>query len=390
MLSAKQMFGNRAFRWGAGCLIVALGGWLAFSNSNHGDAAPLDGVSTKETFEKGAARHGLSGRSESGRKRDNAGTADNITPDEARKLLASARENPDVMRRSADCISIIGRLCAAGYVDEAWGMIEGNPGQVRDSELVKFFKSAGLSAPEMISKIESLPFRGEAFTALRGYLSSLDPESISAVLSDSSFKDFIRKLDQSSPGILGRAISTSLMGRLAFPGSAADKLAARDQAVRYHSEGVLNDGQLVQVLKADETSDSFDKWSVVTNSFPNPNLRSEAAALRKEVIEGMVNADAPKALGELVKIPGSQGFMDLLAGVKKWGNVDPSAASQWFQTTKSGLNEAQRDSVAMAFYQLSLDSGEPEGAERWAGEIANAELKKRALERLASKGAPTK
>ena len=99
----------------------------------------------------------------------------------------------------------------------------------------------------------------------------------------------------------------------------------------------------------------------------------------------MVNANAPKALEQLVKIPGPQGFMDLLAGVKKWGNVDPSAASQWFQNNKSGLDAAPRDSVAMAFYQLALDAREPEGAEQWAGEISNAELKKRALERLPKK-----
>jgi hypothetical protein len=363
-------------------LILALGGWFAFSHVNRGDTAPLDRGSVRETREKGADQNGPSGRSKSARKGDNAGASDDITPDEARKLLSAARGNPDVMRRSADCISIIGRLCAAGYTEEAWAMVEENPGQVRDSELVKFFKSAGLSPAEMISKIENLPYKGEAFTALRGYFSSLDPASTSALLADASFKDFIRKLDESSPGILGKAISTSLMGRLAFPGSTAEKMAARDLAARYHSEGILNDGQLVQILKADETSDSFDKWGLVAHSLPNPPRGSEAAALRKEVIEGMVNADAPKALQQLAKVPGRQGFLDLLAGVKKWGNVDPSAASQWYQTSASGLSEVQRDSVVMAFYQLALDSGEPEGAERWAGEINNTELKKQAIQRL--------
>ncbi|QJE96799.1 hypothetical protein [Luteolibacter luteus] len=350
----------------------------------------MDRVSSQETREKGANRNGLTDRSESARKRRDSEKSDDITPDEARKLLSAARENPDIMRRSADCISIIGRLCAAGYTEEAWSMIEEGPGQVRDSELVRFFKAAGLSPAEMISKVENLPYKGEAFNALRGYFSSLDPASTSALLADPSFKEFIRKLDESSPGVLGRAISASLTGRLAFSGSTAEKMAARDLAMRYHADGVLNDGQFVQILKADETGDSFDKWALVANALPNPGRGSDAATLRKDVIEGMVNADAPKALQQLAKVPGRQGFLDLLAGVKKWGNMDPSAAAQWFQTSRNGLNQTQRDSVAMAFYQLALDAGEPEGAEQWAGEISNAQLKQEAVKRLPKKASSEK
>ena len=303
-----------------------------------------------------------------------------ITVAEAERLLAEARQNPDAIRRTLDSIKVIADLCRAGHTEEAWALIEQNPGQVRDSQLVKFFLTSKLTVPEMIAKIESLPFEGEAPEALGGYLSSLEMGDTSRVLADPAFQALIKRLEANSEDPLGSALTSSLMRRLGSPGADRKEIpAARELATQLLSEKKLTNEQFALVFKADTTADNFEKWSLIESSVKAAKESPFAEELRREVIEGMVNANAPQAMSTLAKKSDSQGIADLTMAIEKWGLVDPVEAAAWYQNERGSLNPAQGDGVALAFYRLSMNSGDTESAKRWAGEISNEGLRKRTL-----------
>lgn len=307
---------------------------------------------------------------------------DSITPESAALLMADARAIPHSFARAAACIKIIERLCRAGYTEEAWMLIDDNPGTARYSEINKFFLTAGLGVQEFVDKIRNLPFKREPGMALEGYLSSLDGQKIRALLQDESFKNIISELNTDNPGILKRAIATSLMGKVAFPGEESEKKAAMTLAVEYHKEGLIDDNGLAQVLKSDRFKSSFEKWELLTDSVKVAPSSSRVAELRKELVEDMVNADAQKALIQISEREGVLGSSDLFMALKKWGLIDSAAANSWLVEHRTRLNDTQQDAAAHAFFQLALSYGEPDGAEQWARQIKDEKLRNAALAKL--------
>jgi hypothetical protein len=308
-----------------------------------------------------------------------------ITPEEAKELLAKARANPDSRTRVGDCIQIIERMCRSGFVEEAWSMIYEDPSEVRSSELMKFFACTNLDVSQFIAKVEDLPYQGEARDALLGYLSGLDAQGASKLLNDELFRQFAGKVDKSSPGAIGRAIASNLMGKLAFPGGDSEKLQARDLAVTYFAEGWINEDEFVGVLRADSRSSGFEKWHLLGDVAKNSQGSEALGKLRRDVISEMVTVNAVETFEELIKVSGEQSSKDFMDGVGRWAAIDSKAASQWFQSNKARLNQTQYDGGAFAFFEQALHYGETEGAENWAKEIAEPGLRQRALDRLPKK-----
>jgi hypothetical protein len=385
--SATGRFKSRASLAGGACVLLGAVAWLtAGSFREEPDPGPGREPNT-EGLSSGRSAAENERLSSAKRRSQERSEPDGITVTEAERLLAEARQNPDSIRRTLDSIKVIADLCRAGHTEEAWALIEANPGQVRDSQLVKFFLSANLTVPEMISKIESLPFEGEATEALGGYLSSLELADTSRVLADPAFQELIKRLGANSKDPLGGALTASLMRRLGSPGaSSKDMPAARELASRLLSEGKLTNEQFAQIFKADNTADNFEKWSLIESSLKAGKQNPSAAQLRRDVIEGMVNANAPKAMGMLTKKSDSQGIVDLTVGIEKWGRVDPVQAAEWYESQRGSLTPVQGDGMALAFYRLSLSAGDTESAKRWAAEISNKELRQRALGKVTKDG----
>lgn len=364
----------------AGVLVVGITVALMLFGDRSPDPSSQEIPEVTETYDSGS--NGLQVPMFTNQTAISGDSKDSITPDEAKTLLADAKSLANAMERSARCIKVIERLCLAGYVDEAWAMIDENPGQVRSSELAKFFKCAGLSSLQLAEKVGNLPYKGEAASALRGYFSSLNSEQTAGLLQESTFKALISKLDDATPGILKKTLAATLMGRVAFPGEPADKKQAVEEAINYHSRGIIDDEGFAQVLKRDTSKDSFEKWSLVADAAVAPHPRSQAGELRKEIIEGMIGSDAPKALAQIALVPEEKGTGDLQIAIKKWGIVDSVAANSWFQANKTQLSDKQRDGAAVAFFQLALDFQETDGAKAWASQIADPVLRELALKKL--------
>jgi hypothetical protein len=202
----------------------------------------------------------------------------------------------------------------------------------------------------------------------------------SRVLSDPAFQEFIKRLAADSEDPLGTALTASLMRRLGSPGADAKEIpAARELATALLSEGKLTNEQFALVFKADTRADNFEIWSLIEKSVKTGKGSPFAEELRRVVIEGMVTANAPKAMDTLAKKSDAQGIVDLTIAIEKWALVDPVKAAEWYQNQRGSISPAQGDGVALAFYRLSAESGDTESAKRWAGEISNEDLRKRTL-----------
>jgi hypothetical protein len=201
-------------------------------------------------------------------------------------------------------------------------------------------------------------------------------------MQDPVFKSLIKKLDIASPGILKRTLASCLMMRVAFSGNPSERTLAMESAVGYYSQGLIDDDGFTQVLKNDASRNAFEKFDLITSTLKTVTNSNHAVEVRKDIVNAMVDSDAPKALSLIVQVTGDVGTMDLFFGLKKWGGIDSNSANHWFLENRGKLTDPQRDAAATAFYQLALDYHEPEGAEQWANLIVDPKLKKQALSKL--------
>jgi hypothetical protein len=318
-----------------------------------------------------------------------ASTKSAYTPENAAKELLEAKSIKSVLKRMAACAEIIGRLCEAGYTEEAWGLIDNDPGQVRGSQLLRYFKVSSLNPAQFVEKLVTLPFKQEENTALRGYLDSFDTVGTKALLENTEFRSALAKLEEKNPGLLRMSLASVLQTHALLPVDASLKNAVFDAARDYFKSGWIDENGLALVLKVDKIRDNFVKWEALTDAVPTAPAGSIVSNARKELVEGMVDEDADKALGR-VTARGSdkQGHVDLYVGLKKWGQTDTTAANRWFAEHKAGMDQVQLDASARAFFELALTYGEPDGAEQWAQQVSNQRLKDLLLAKLPSKTPP--
>lgn len=264
-------------------------------------------------------------------------------------------------------------------------MIDDRPGQVRNSELVAFFAASGYDTANLIQKLDGLIFKDDAPKALEGYFSSLSSDEILKVLGDDVFRRGMVSVEKFSPGSLKRAIADGLMSRVAFNSDSGDREAAVALVSDLHSKGVVDDNGLAQVLDSDKSKDIFEKWSILSKAMPATSVKSPggpADQIRREMIGEMVSANAPEALLQISGIKSDQGTIDLGAAIMKWGTMDSVAANEWYVANKAGLSNAQRDGVAVAFWNLALRYKERDSAEQWAKQIQNPQMRAKALASL--------
>lgn len=300
-----------------------------------------------------------------------------------RSDLIKAKAIANVWDRMAACTELIGELCAAGHIEEAWNLIDSDPGQVRSSQLLRFFKSAELNSAQFLEKWKNLPFRKEESTALRGYLLSLDQGAATALLSSSEFQTTLKKMEESDPTLLKFSLASVLNIQATLPGDVELRKKVLDAAREYLKAGWIDETGFARVVKADTTTGTFERWKTLSANVTTQPTNSEVSKVRKELVESMVDEDSVRALAEISgRGSEKQAHVDLFNALKKWGVVDSVAANQWFTEHQAGMDQVQRDASARAFFELAMTYGEPDGAEQWARKVQNEKLKELLLSKL--------
>lgn len=318
---------------------------------------------------------------------------DPITPESARRKLEEARAIPNLRERANECRKIIAALCEAGFPEEAWSLIETNPGIVRSSELFAFFSSSGLTLEALSGKMEGLLYDGESSEALGGYFSSLSlAEMASLVTRD-------RKALGSLPGMddrgLKRAITEDLLNKLSAAKSGKnDPVEVLRTAVDFHRGGLVTDFGLASILKIDPTRDTFQKYQALSAAVENTGPGIEASEVRNDFIRDMIYEDAPRTMETVVLSRGQKGLNDLATAVERYELIDPVRAVKWYDENLTRLSPAQQDAASIAFFRSALRDVTPDKASTWLERIQNPQMKQEAEAALAKRfsmetGSPT-
>ena len=275
----------------------------------------------------------------------------------------------DSFKRTSELSIVVRELCLTGQINEAWELIEVNPGQYRSSQIFSFFKSANLSSELFIAKFQELSLKDEQELALQGHLVSLEGEALTRFLGDLSHFKWTGD-SETARNVLSRALTNALAAKVSMPLEKSDRIAARVAALKLQSQGFMDGSGLAQILKKDAYLQPREKWELLTGAVDTFPAASLGGLVRKELVESMVESDAEGAL------------VDLFTALKKWGVVDSVAANQWFTENQVGMDQVQRDASARAFFELAMTYGETDGAEQWARKVQDEKLKEMLLSKL--------
>jgi hypothetical protein len=305
-----------------------------------------------------------------------------LTIEKAKKRIASAALLHDSFKRTSELSIVVRELCLTGQINEAWELIEVNPGQYRSSQIFSFFKSANLSSELFIAKFQELSLKDEQELALQGHLVSLEGEALTRFLGDLSHFKWTGD-SETARNVLSRALTNALAAKVSMPLEKSDRIAARVAALKLQSQGFMDGSGLAQILKKDAYLQPREKWELLTGAVDTFPAASLGGLVRKELVESMVESDAEGALAVIGKRGSEkQAHVDLFNALKKWGVVDSVAANQWFTENQVGMDQVQRDASARAFFELAMTYGETDGAEQWARKVQDEKLKEMLLSKL--------
>ena len=312
-----------------------------------------------------------------------------ITPDEARRLLAEHRGIRDTNLRAKACFDVIEALCRAGYASEAFALIDVEASQVRRWELQALFRNSGWSLDEATQKMKLLVdsgYRGDGTSALSAYCSSLSLTDLQVAIKSPAMKEYVAYLKQHSDSTfdpLANALSTYLGGKILNTNSESDRATHWNAALQLHQEGIIDDSSFVDILKVNTSLSTFEKWQVFANSIKDQSEDSFVAEVRDRIVSSMVNQDVEAALGEITKSESPQASAALSTAIQQWLlNEGAGKVSEWYGANKDVLPSSHRDAVAESLLRSALAFGERDAALQWTNEIQNPQLKAENLARI--------
>ena len=305
--------------------------------------------------------------------------APTITPDEARKLLQDSKARYlNIDERSKECAEIIRQLCLSGYTEEAWEMINNDPGQVRNFQLTSFFTNADIDSNNALMLMQNLQYRIDFPIALSAYLERLDLEQLSEFVSSSENKETINHLANSSyRNLLSNSLSGALGGRIAAANT-TKQLAIVEMASMLYQQNTINQECLLEAISNATSLDSFSKFEMLSAAVKSDAIISEATDARNRIIETMVRNDAEKSLNTIAGVRGEQGIIDMQFALNQWTKIDTKAAADWYSSNINKLDKNQQDGASLAFFKSALDYKEYDTALQWSERIVNLELRNNA------------
>ena len=300
-----------------------------------------------------------------------------LTPVDAKRMLTEFQQLKSITERSSKISQVIRRLCLSGYSEDAWGLIEENPGQVRTKSLGVWFFSAGLTADKMTRKLPSLANASEAPLAIAGYLRSLPPDGINLLMENQVFKSYSDKLTSEQPDALKRLLAGSLEYHSLTAKGVESQSKVAAAAANYHQAGNLDDDGLISVLKASNAMKAVDKWNLLAE-----HLTGGGESFRNTLVEQMIMENPAAAMASISKMQNNIATADIGNALLHWGAADSAGAGQWFEQSKGKLTTEQHDAAVKAFIELAVTFKESDGAIQWASQLHNPEYKAQILARL--------
>ncbi len=287
-----------------------------------------------------------------------------LTPAQAKEMLERDRaEEKNIEARAEKAAQIIAQLCRNGFTNEAWALIETDPGIVREKALSGFFREATLPENEMISRLGTLE-KKERLMGLTGYWSRFEPETFAridlgkfglATTEDrvalrQTFQAMLEKAFDPAHPELGKLVRQELLG------------SAVDQA----NAGTLVLSDIGKILDRDPSKDGFAYWEALERI--DPALRKGQDTLKGTdavIIRAMVTQDPERTLN-MTLVPGTTARGKGYVALEKWLTQDFNKAADWYHRN---ADRADPDSSAVAFMRACATRGDYQTALDWYARI---------------------
>lgn len=303
-----------------------------------------------------------------------------MTPELARKILIDNNEIVNIVERAQKSGEIINVLCLAGFQDEAWLLIEEDQGAVRNKELEAFFSDAKLTQDQFCEKYKTLRPTYEAAAALSCWLEQIDLDQVATMLDFRTSSSQLAKTRATDPELFSGGVCMYIQNQLILNGSDVQERVLKLSSLLL-SFGVLEPASVQFIVDKAKFADPFQKWDYI-NLISNANTARFLERGRSNSISMMVRSDPNRTMG-IVKdsnnpIEFQQAVGDLLG-------ADSTQAVNWYTKNAANLNVPMQSAAAFAFFTRALNSGEMDGAEKWAQEIQDPKRKADALKLVSEK-----
>ncbi len=305
-----------------------------------------------------------------------------VTPERAKIYVKEIEAIENIDHRAFAYIKLIRSLCESGYDLEAWEIISDEPGIVRTKQISAYFYNSSLGVDHAMEKIKFVEDPLEQTEALQSMIGG-NFEKFHELLNHPDFVALTNKLVAENP----ESLASILNEGLGFAYGEADeenKEIVTQTFLDLRSKGLIRDNDLALMVARNSSSQKgWELWDwVADSSMGRDNPESFAGQTRESLLNGVISADAPRALEKIVSSKSDQSLGNLYDGFQLWASKEPNVAYEWYSDKKSQLTADQRDMTAKSFADLALNHGELSGAESWALQIENLEVREEILRKI--------
>ncbi len=284
-----------------------------------------------------------------------------LSVEEAKRLVAESREFSGASGRGRVAAEAIARLCAAGYMDEAFSLIEPEASLARNAGIKAFFEAAMLEEGEIVRRISGFPDDTDAATALAAYLPRVPLRGLALFASrHPELGDFLKK---------------AMSGHLESQFSGPDADLAKAIVDSLHPKGLVEDRLLMRKILEDTATQPILRMHELRLRIPAHS--PYYGETQMEIVNQMAHATPLKAVEFSLnaKYPDRPNTpLRNVLGI--WAKNDREAALRWYREHSAGLTNAQRDDASWAFALSAGESGNPAEAKEWLALVKQPERKK--------------
>ncbi|RYD19012.1 MAG: hypothetical protein EOP88_20540 [Verrucomicrobiaceae bacterium] len=304
-----------------------------------------------------------------------------MTPELAAARLKAAQAIENIHERAMVCAHIIGELCAAGYVNEAWAFIDKDFGKVRSAELDTFFASPMVNLATFEATFKELYNDAETRSAMSSRMEiHKTADLLDSLMSPQVDSEFLalKKLDPEgfSNGVYNRLhLDLRELPILEREGRLSEAFALQQK-------GLLRPVEPVRMLWKLGNYDAFQKWEKFSEFTAGTDFGSDRDYIehtRESFIGDMIRESSLQTIDLILKSEGAPGSRDLQLAMQQWSKVDSSGAMEWYEKNASTLGPEKQSSAAAGFFGLAYDNGELEVARQWANQITEQKMREGAL-----------
>lgn len=290
-----------------------------------------------------------------------------LTPERARDKLKQALALPQLNVRATTAGEITRDLCQSGYTEEAWSLLDPAKGQVRDMQLMAYFRYARLAPQELLNKVNELADKAEARQALDGYLSAGTLEELQQI---AELPGLMQKIKEVERGGAGGETKPILIEIIRDRARAARSDEERDTVVSfarniYHLKGITANG-LLELSVDNDLRDIFERWKEIHTITAAEGLVQKENPHRNIMLRKMMLHDPAKALPLLTPYHDEQGIIDLAEAFTVWDESRPEELEKWLKQHGPGLKPAERDYIYTRLAKAATAREDEERAKHWA------------------------